>query len=209
MLKRKISDYFKGERKKLRVSKKCNVVFPLEILYIIFDVSSFEVKMKFGMMMNRVFYDYYQKFIRELDSKKYVFYTLNYGGGPLFYEFKDVFVGKKKKKYVRFSIDKEIIRRQLKFRNGTPYCVEPTRTRSFKIYMIDQKEKDYIGKSCCDRCKDFTFCVSRKFWWLDICYLENCSIKEQECQRVIGDRLINTSYYEIHDHNLCNKCTMN
>jgi hypothetical protein len=197
MSKRKILDIVLSRKR----VKKTEINLPIELIFIIFDVSSFKVKMKFGMV-SRILYERYQDYVKGL-SKKCVFYT---GRRPTFYEFQCI-VGKKKK-YVRFSIDQKIIRRELKLKNGILYCRIPTDGYS-KIYMIDQEEKDYIGKSCCDRCKDFTFCVSRKFWWLDICYLENCSIKEQKCQRVIGDRLFNTSYYEIHDHNLCNKCNMN
>jgi hypothetical protein len=194
MSKRKILDIVLSRKR----VKKTEINLPIELILIIFDVSSFKVKMKFGMV-SRILYKRYQDYVKGL-SKKCVFYT---GRRPTFYEFQCI-VGKKKK-YVRFSIDQKIIRRELKLKNGILYCRIPTDGYS-KIYMIDQEEKDYIGKSCCDGCKGFTYCDSRKFRWLDPCYLRNCSIKEEEYEEVFDGQLVSVTSYEEHDHNLCDKC---
>jgi len=204
MSKRKISDYYYSKKRFKSNVKLSDVMLPLELICDIFDLSSFEVKKNFKMV-NHTFNKYYQNYMKRLKPKKYVLYSRE--RRPKFYEFHDILVGKEKK-YIRFLKDQKKIRREMKFtKEGIPYCREPT-NEVINIYMIDREEMDYVEKSFCDRCKVFTYCNLRRFWWLDSCYLENCLIKEEEYKRIIGSRLVNTTYYDIHNHNLCDKCNI-
>jgi hypothetical protein len=200
MLKRKISEDIVLSGKKIKTELK----LPIELICDIFDLSSFEVKRNF-MLVNHAFNRYYQNYIKKLKSPEYVLCTR--GRRPEFYDFLNTFVGRKGQKYFRFlDKDQKKIRREMKFdREGIPYCRVPT-DGSFHIYVIHRSEKDHVGKDYCDRCKSFAYCDLRRFWWLEPCYLEKCTIDEENHDEIINGRLIHRITYEMHNHYLCDDC---
>ena len=209
MLKRKTGNVV-NPRKKIKKSNitKSNVALPNELIIEIFNLLSYKDKRKFKFLncgFNKLYWEYIET-KKYLDPKKHVLYTR--GRRPEFYEFHRIFVNVNKKKYFEFIIDQKKVRRQMNFtEKGIPYCRVPTIGCSM-IYKLDRSEMDYVGKSYCDRCEVFDYCDSRRFWFFESCYLENCLIEKEEYDEVIDGQLVGTISYETHHHNLCNNCNL-
>jgi hypothetical protein len=187
----------KKPNKKINEEKRESLLplLPPELILVIFDFLPFGDKRKFKFV-SRGFYNYYWSYLRKMGPKmmdylnpsEHVFYTRGISP-PKFYNFHRVSVNGKGQKYVQFlGEDEKKIRRLMKYtRDGIPYCRSPANDYYYsKVYKIDRLEMNHVGKSCCERCKNFDYCSTHIYW---LCHLENCSIE-----------FIN------HVHNLCVRC---
>src|SRR5271170_935469 len=175
----------KTSYKNLSSRKLKRVMLPVELIFDIFDLSSFGVKKRFKLT-NWMFYNYYWKYVKEmknyLNPKEHVLCTRG-GTRPRFYEFYGVFKDIGGRKWIEFLRDQKKIRRLMKFtREHVPYCRVPTNDYS-NIYKLDRSEMNYIGKSRCNECKVFDYCGSCKFWMFNL----NGEIHETHVYNLYGN----------------------